>query len=69
MKPKTIQPLEENSGGTSLAVPWLRLKASTAGSVSSIPGQGTKISSAMQQPKQRKHGGKSLTTLDLAMIS
>ena len=30
-------------GGTSLAVQWLRLRASTAGVVGSIPGWGTKI--------------------------
>ena len=29
--------------GTSLAVQWLRLRASTAGGVGSIPGRGTKI--------------------------
>ena len=29
-------------------VKWLRLHASTAGGVSSIPGQGTKIPQAMQ---------------------
>ena len=54
MKPKTIQPLEEKSGGTSLAVQWLRLKASTAGGVSSIPGQGTKTSPAMQHSQTKK---------------
>ena len=29
--------------GTSLAVQWLRLQASTSGGAGSIPGQGTKI--------------------------
>ena len=29
--------------GTALAVPWLGLQASTAGSMSSIPGWGTRI--------------------------
>ena len=33
--------------GTSLSVQWLRLFASNAGSTSSIPGQGTKISQAI----------------------
>ena len=33
--------------GTSLAVQWLRLYASNAGGVGSIPGQGTKIPHAM----------------------
>ena len=31
------------AGGNSLAVQWLGLTASTAGALSSIPGQGTKI--------------------------
>ena len=34
--------------GTSLVVQWLRLCASNVGDTGSIPGQGTKISSAMQ---------------------
>ena len=38
--------------GTSLAVQWLRLQASTEGDVGSIPGQGTKISSAAQQSQK-----------------
>ena len=33
---------------TSLAVQWLRLRASTAGGAGSIPGQGTKIPRASQ---------------------
>ena len=39
--------------GTSLAVQWLRLQASTEGGVGSIPGQGTKISSAAQQSPKK----------------
>ena len=35
------------NGGTSLAVQWLRLCASTAGGVGSIPGWGTKIPHAV----------------------
>ena len=38
--------------GTSLTVQWLRLRASTAGGESSIPGRGTKI------PHAEKHGPK-----------
>ena len=34
--------------GNSLAVQWLRLCASNAGSMGSIPGQGTKIPHAMR---------------------
>ena len=34
--------------GTSLAVQWLRLHASTAGGMCSIPGRGTKIPHAVQ---------------------
>ena len=38
-------------GGTSLAVQWLRLGASTAGGMGSIPGWGTKILHAPQPKK------------------
>ena len=34
---------EKTKSGTSLAVQWLRLQTSTAGSAGSMPGQGTKI--------------------------
>ena len=43
--------------GTSLVVQWLRLHASNAGGMGSIPGQGTKIPQAMQcgqKIKERK---------------
>ena len=45
--------------GTSLAVQWLRLHASTAGATSSIHGWGTKISHALcaVQPETKQHGG------------
>ena len=33
----------EVAGRASLIVPWLRLQASTPGSMGSVPGQGTKI--------------------------
>ena len=38
--------------GNSLVVQWLGLRASTAGGMSSIPGQGTKI------PQAKRHGQK-----------
>ena len=43
--------------GSSLVVQWLRLQASTAGGMGSIPGWGTKILHAMQYarpPKKRR---------------
>jgi len=40
--------------GTSLGVQWLRLHASTAGGVGSIPGQGTKIPYASAWPKKKR---------------
>ena len=40
--------------GTSLAVQWLGLHASTAGGVGSIPGQGTKIPHASQCGQKKK---------------
>ena len=38
--------------GTSLAVQWLRLCASTAGGMGLIPGQGTKILHAAQHSQK-----------------
>ena len=38
--------------GTSLAVQWLRLHASTAGGMGSIPGRGTKIPHAAQRSQK-----------------
>ena len=40
--------------GTFLAVQWLRLQASTAGGVGSIPDWGTKIPRAPQHGKKKK---------------
>ena len=40
--------------GSSLAVQWLVLHASTAGGTGLIPGQGTKIPHAMWQKKKKK---------------
>ena len=41
--------------GCSLAVQWLRLWATTAGGVGSIPGQGTKIPHAMGHLSSKRH--------------
>ena len=40
--------------GTSLAVQWLRLLASTAGAMGSIPAQGTKIRMPRGAAKKKK---------------
>ena len=40
--------------GTSLAVQWLGLHASTAGGSGSIPGRGTKILHAAQHSQKKK---------------
>ena len=42
------------ASGTSLAVQWLRLQASTEGGVGPIPGWGTKIPHAMQRGQKKK---------------
>ena len=48
--------LQKNGGkGTSLVVQLLRLHASTAGDVGSIPGQGTKIPHAMEHGQKIKN--------------
>ena len=41
--------------GTSLAVQWLRLRASTAGVGGSIPGWGAKILHAVQRGQKKIH--------------
>ena len=41
-------------GGTSLEVQWLRLRASNAGGVGLIPGQGTKIPHASKTKKKKE---------------
>ena len=46
--------------GTSLAVQWLRLRASTAGGAGLIPGWGTKIPLAVQPEKKKKEGVRSI---------
>ena len=40
--------------GTSLAVQWLRLHASTAGGAGSIPGRETNLTCCPAQPKKQK---------------
>ena len=40
--------------GNSLVVQWLGLRASTAGGMGSIPGQGTKMSRAARPIKKKK---------------
>ena len=42
---------------TSLTVQWIGFHASTAGGMSSIPGQGTKILQVMQRKKKKSTGG------------
>ena len=44
--------------GTSLAVQWLRLSTSTAGGTGLIPGQGTKILSAVAPSKKQNQTNK-----------
>ena len=53
MEPQSPEPVVKGTRnkvyrGDFLGVKWLRLNASTAGGVGSIPGQGTKIPQAMQ---------------------
>ena len=50
---------EENFRGTSLVVQWLRLHASTAGGVSSVPGWETKILHAAWHSQKKKKRGNS----------
>ena len=45
---------QESLGGTSLAVQWLRLCASTAEGAGSIPGLETKIPHARQHDQKKK---------------
>ena len=49
--------LRKVRGGTSLAVQWLRLHASTAGGAGSIPGTGTKIPRATGYCQKKKDRG------------
>ena len=43
-------------GGTSLAILWLKLYASTAGSADSIPGWGTKAAHATEHAQTKQKG-------------
>ena len=45
---------EKKSTGTSLAILWLRLHASNAGGMGSIPGRRNKIPQATQHKKKTK---------------
>ena len=57
--------VKKSHWGTSLAVQWLRLCASTAGGVGSIPGQGTKIPHASLPGQKIKKKTKTLLELYL----
>ena len=50
----TFHKQKKASSGTSLAVQWLRLCASSAGDVGLIPGQGTKILHAVGRGQKKK---------------
>ena len=54
--------------GTSLAVQWLRLCASTARGVGSIPGRGTKIPYAARCDQKKKKGGGKETGLSSLLL-
>ena len=55
--------IKSNSQGTSLAVQWLRLGASTAGGTGSIPGHGTKIPHAtLCSQKKKKKSNSQIST-------
>ena len=60
--------LESPFIGTSLAVQWLRLCASTAGGMGSIPGQGPKILHASVTPSQIK-GKKKKKPFTIVLVS
>ena len=47
--------IKNNPPRTSLAVQWLRLRASNAGSMGSIPGRGTKIPHGVGRSKKKIH--------------
>ena len=51
---------DEDFLGTSLAVQWLRLHASNARGVGSIPGQGTKCPHAAAKKKKNMHKQKKM---------
>ena len=47
--------IEDQGDGTSLAVRWLGLHASSAGGMASIPGRGTKIPQATRWGQKKKN--------------
>ena len=53
--PMNLCVIKTHRSGTSLAAQWLRLHASSAGSISSIPGWGTKIPHAVQPKKKTQN--------------
>ena len=55
-----ITTIKKPRGGTSLAVPWLRLHASTTAGTGSIPGQGARSHRLRAMPKEEKETKKSL---------
>ena len=54
--------------GDSPVVQCLRLQASTAGGMGSVPGQGTKISHAMQPNKKTTQVGQLWATLHTCLV-
>ena len=50
----TISPQKQFEFGTSLAIQWLGLQASTEGGTGSVPGWGTKIPQATWGDQKRK---------------
>ena len=50
---KDLEKKKKSSPRTTPVVQWLRLPASTAGSMGLIPGQGTKIPHAMKHSKNK----------------
>ena len=55
INPYTCSHITKKNWGTSLAVQWLRLHASTAGGAGSIPGGGTKILHAVWCGQKKKN--------------
>ena len=67
LKCKQQNKTEKTKGGISLAVQWLRLHASNAVGLGSIPGQGTKIPHAVWHGQKKEHKGHLDTILDSAI--
>ena len=60
-----ITTIKKPRGGTSLAVPWLRLHASTTAGTGSVPGQGARPHRLCAMPKEEKETEKSLKALSI----